>query len=240
MLIYELREPSGKLVAQCLSEEACLREASWRDIVGGTITLLHRGPSWGYDAGHPRRYVARWPDKKLVDFGARYRSGYVLRDLEAYFETSISSICKLARKLGCPKRSAIPENWGKHAGRWTSDEDALVLSLYLDKKSQIEDRGRQAVIREISQSLDRSWAAVYFRLMYKAYVAEISVEQAELLNFMYDEGFAVHEIAEHLKILPGAVESVLRETAQQYSTRSSRGIFIHEKRKGSIRRVLET
>lgn len=319
--IYEVRDVDGKLIAQCLSYEACVREAAWHDISEWSVATMQREPSWGYGLGASNRYVRPWPDAKIEEFRLRYARGDALRDLEAFFEASNASLLRLARRLGFPHRITWEERQERHGGLWTDREQRLVIGLYREEGMTVPaitgkvdrtaasirsrltragvyvplqpwqawtERERQLVldlyrsggvtehdvatrigrplrrvrrhlaqaglimlrasnrvlwtpqedediarlfevekakVRIVAEYVERTPAQVRKRLaalglwVRQSYGAWTG-QQDELINFMYDEGIGINEIAEHIERLPSAVLGRLRKTGKALSTRT--------------------
>lgn len=145
---------TGKLVAECLSHDACEREARWRSIDKWHVEKTERNPSWGYDEGLSKRFVPPWSESKISDFKDRYLAGESLKSLCEVFGTTDAALIARARKLGIPKRPSWPVYWEKHTGKWTAREDELVNFLY--EEGLTTD--------EVGENVERTEVAVRARL----------------------------------------------------------------------------
>lgn len=102
-------EKHGKLVHISRTKEAALREIAWRDWILGCdgvkiVEMTREGMTMYGMTHHPHRYGSPWPKAKLEEFKRLYQSDMSMRELEEYFDTSISSLGKKRAQLGLPPR----------------------------------------------------------------------------------------------------------------------------------------
>lgn len=145
--IYEIRDKrSARIVGQCTSLVHALREVEWH---GGAdafqIGKIYRG-GWRGRIGRSTRYVAPWPEPKTQEFVTRWLRGDKIRDLENYFDTSMTALDKKRREMGFPVR--LPK------GLWDADDETSINFMF--------DEGM--TIDEIAQHFKRTKNSVAFRL----------------------------------------------------------------------------
>src|SRR5689334_17096307 len=116
MRMFELRDPGGRLIAQCDSHAKCEREASWHGLVAFHVVATERDAK----CGRPHKYVAPWPPAKRLKFAERYLAGDSWKDLEGHFSSSESVLSQRVRRMGLVKRRSPSNDWiepSKYQGR---------------------------------------------------------------------------------------------------------------------------